>query len=134
MSREYRTLSDFAADPTLDDDVVVKDEARPDWSITVGELRAAHAASSADEQPASYAAPDSFAPHLAALKAASATPASDFETTYKAQRMAEFAAEDAQIAAMRAARGMPEPTLRVLTNEELSEFAPPNPYLAREQK
>ena len=36
---EYDTLEAIAADDTLHNDDLVKDPDRPDWSITVGELR-----------------------------------------------------------------------------------------------
>jgi hypothetical protein len=73
-------------------------------------------------------APDPYAVPIAAIRAASATPLSTFEADLKVQRLAALAAEDAQLAVMRAARGMPEPEIRTLSTEEIDAYRPPDPY------
>ena len=61
--------------------------------------------------------PDSYAPALARIRAATMTPEREFAERYAAERLAAFDAE----------RGEMEPLPR-LTAAELGEFAAPDPY------
>ena len=70
-----------------------------------------------------YTPPDSYAPSLAKLRAANATPESTFAEQYKADRLRELDAEYARVE-LRAAQ-QPRPCL---TAAELATFSPPNPY------
>jgi hypothetical protein len=70
-----------------------------------------------------YEPPDSYAPHLARLRAAAATPESRFAERYKAERLRALELEYAA-AALRAAQE-PEPRI---TAAPLAKYAPPNGY------
>lgn len=69
-----------------------------------------------------YTPPDSYAPSIAKLRAANATPASRFTEEYAATRTKELADSRAASATIK-----PKP-LRALTATELA--APPDPYAA----
>ena len=79
-----------------------------------------------------YSPKDPFAADIAAMRAAEATPESRFEDAYKAARLRELAAEDAEVAQLRAAHEarIAATSSSRFTAAELQEFAPPNPYEA----
>ena len=86
-------------------------------------LRSASFRAGADE----YAAPDAYAPALAARKAAEATPASTFRERYAAERTAANQAEYAEWEARAAERPAP----RVLSAADLKQYEPPHSYLMK---
>jgi hypothetical protein len=77
-----------------------------------------------------YAPPDPYAKDIAAMRAAEATPESTFEEKWKADRLRDLAGEDDRLATLRAARGIPEPRLAVLSAADLAAYATPDPYAA----
>jgi hypothetical protein len=150
QTEQLWNLAEICARRHLADDVVVRATADATWSTTVGELRtlgddviarASHAPTfgAAEEilraafelhaaAAASFPAPNGYAGPIAAMRAASAMPASDFEARWKADRFAALAAEPERVAALRAAHGIPEPRFVVLADED--RFPAPNPYAA----
>ena len=69
---------------------------------------------------ADYTPPDSYAPGIATLRAASSTPESRFEDQWKADRLRELEVEHRSLDAL-------APEAR-LTAAELAQYAPPDPY------
>jgi len=125
LNMEYRTLTEVAADPTLDRLNVVKDTEDPNWFISVGELRALVQPQHDQVVAGAYAPPDPYAKDLAALRSAEATPESTFEEEWKKRRLAGFEAEARQRDAHVAAHPLPR-----MRASELADYEPPDPYAA----
>jgi hypothetical protein len=77
-----------------------------------------------------YAPPDPYAGPIAAIRAAEATDLSRAEDAYKAARLDDLKYEPEVVAAEQAFNDFTPPTLRVLSDEQLAEFDPPDPYAA----
>jgi hypothetical protein len=130
MKLEFETLAEIVADPTLDDNDLVKDVTDPGWYVTVGELRDIIQPQNDQIVAGAYLPPDPYAKDLAALRAAEATPESTFEEEWKKRRLSEFEAEARQ----RDAHIATHPSPPRLTTAELKTYAPPDPWKADLEK